>query len=230
MLKLLPLLFLATACATPYEKLPSSWKQPDSLEHNNCGAPIGLFNNKGVSNDPDKPAPPLLWLLLNGSIEAEKANYISFSQIDNGNLLLVAYAGRQQIGQSREIESTGRNCGSRRWQIKTNGESYLGRTDMWAASLLWTGGAIIPLADWIVYTLTQGDDGSLVIEVAEKGSAIITYVFPIRFSHDHWFRYPSWDGEQTEIEPLESNEMEAKETEINVSEGRQNKVAAKSKK
>lgn len=205
---LLPLAGLLFACAgKPPEVEMASWVPSAGSAQatgESCLSPLGLFANHGqispISQN-NYASPTLAEILFENKLAGYPIEAVRISQGDRPEQLLV----KGVLGGEDLLTplSSGVMDGDPIIPIATLTAVSEDCTDRWAhalvtkrldsnmvsASVLYTGGTLMPLNEVSRLTLTLADDGALLIHVKERSYLLVALVIPVAINRDYWLRF-----------------------------------------
>lgn len=161
-------------------------------------APIGRFANHGESSVESIKAPTLSALLFDDLLEGFEIDNVRFAEGEptRQQVLIMPHVGEIALKEKRLFEAEKRKDGTTVWTTKTK-VSYVDGYGV-TASVLWTGGALMPLAEWKRYHFHVAEDGALMVHLKKKELVNFFYLFPIPFTDEIWIRYPAYQAKAAE--------------------------------
>ncbi len=108
---------------------------------------------------------------------------------DAGNTLLVQpRVGDTALKENRLMVADRTKGGANQWAVTGDVSIVAGYAVI--PSAVWTGGMILPLAEWTRFELIAAQDGALLIKLEEKALIDFFYFFPVPITDEIWLRYP----------------------------------------
>lgn len=186
---------LVSSCQTSSVR-PEDWKLSETKAE--AVELVGRFVNVGTSSDPKVEAPRLSELIFEGKVEGFEVDSIDFLGTDQvGRLLIQPLVGEIPIPMRRFLDAE-RRKGEWVWTAKT--ETSYADGYVVTASVLWTGGMMVPLASWVRYRFHLDEDGSLLVHFKQKDIIDFFLFFPVPFSKELWLRYPAFSKSEAKAE------------------------------
>jgi len=163
-----------------------------------CPSPHGEFSNFGTVFDAEAEvtAPALSSLLWEGELLAFDVDRVAFEARQDGSLSITPWAGERAVDEVLVLEAANESCQDGRWRFTSRWDGLL--LEGVAAGLLVTGGALLPAARRIEYSLHLTEAGDLALHHFTRVAGSAFFIFPIYSKSDEaWFVYRQLSNQTT---------------------------------
>jgi len=136
----------------------------------------------------DVDAPALSGLLWEGELLAFGIDRVVFEALQDGSLRITPWAGDRAIDQVLELQALSDGCQGGRWRFTSRWDGLL--LEGVVAGLLVTGGALLPTARRVEYSIHLTEAGDLALHHFTRVAGTAFFIFPVYSKSDEaWFVY-----------------------------------------
>lgn len=199
---------LVQACANSPGPLdyPVDWPLPMTSTDGTCPLPVGRFANTGTSNSPDHQTPPLAAILFEDKLAGFPVESIDIRhQPEADRLLIRGVLAGVELKQQATIVPTGELCESL-WQGTTPTGSV--NATLRTEAVLYTGGLLLPLSEKNLFSLHLAEDGSLLVRLDVRGTALFSLLIPFTLKDEYWLRFTPYPSGSQQIESPDQSPLQ----------------------